>query len=64
MNNILEDALQYYKKEADKGHYHNPYTVDEELTEILDEISTTLSEWEYIEYEDKIHEVGLLFWEM
>ena len=66
----LDKLLVFYNEEADKGYYHNPYEYDEKLTAELDKLYPYDSNYErildslYYEYEDRIHSVGLMFWEM
>jgi hypothetical protein len=55
----FNNKVHYYRKEAEDGHYHNPYDVENELIVIL--IKNNNSSWEL---EDLAHEIGELFWSM
>jgi hypothetical protein len=51
--------VSYYRKEAEAGHYHNPYDVENELNELL--IKNNNRSWEL---EDLAHDIADLFWSM
>lgn len=61
----LNSKYNYYKIEAEIGSYHNPYEYHEEMMEILNSckgIRHNSDEWN--EWETKIHDVGMEFWDM
>lgn len=59
--NKIYNKINFYKAEYEKGHYHNPYDVDEELEKLIPD---NITEEQKIELEDLIHKTGLLFWDM
>lgn len=63
---MLEDfnnRILYYKEQAEEGHYHNPYDVENELLDILRPLRFDMID-ERIKYEDMAHDTGMLFWDM
>jgi hypothetical protein len=66
MKNITTDVfygrVQYYKEEAQKGNYHNPYDVYDELKQIVGKIGLSEDDKEY--FETIAWETGDLFWSM
>ncbi len=61
--NELELRYRFFKEESEKGNYHNPHEYDEEMTGLLG-CCFNYNSAEWNEWEDKIHEVGMCFWEM
>lgn len=56
------DRVLYYKEQAEKGVYHNPYDVENELIDII--MKTNTEPDERIKYEDMANNTGMLFWDM
>jgi hypothetical protein len=55
------DRILYYKEQAEKGVYHNPYDVEISLLDILNDTNVVDGR---INYEDMAHDTGMLFWSM
>ena len=61
----LDDKLKYYREQADKGYYHNPFEYQEEMDNCLEKNYEDIEyDSDYYEYEDKIHEIGMEFYNM
>jgi hypothetical protein len=58
----FNSLLSYYRKEAELGHYHNPYDVINELNDIIRKLDLEIGET--VELEDKADYVASFFWSM
>jgi hypothetical protein len=62
----LKERFEFYKKEAERGYegYHNPYDYQEEMEKLLELSDIEYNSEEWNDWIDKIHEVGMEFWDM
>ena len=62
----LQERYDYYKEESERGYvgYHNPYEYDDEMTMLLNLSCIEYNSEEYMEWETKIHNIGMEFWGM
>jgi hypothetical protein len=59
----LQERYSYYKALDDNGTYANPYTFDEEMTDLLNKSGLKCNSEEWLEWEDKILDLGREFLE-
>lgn len=60
---LTEKYNKYFLDSLD-GIYNNPYDYDKDMTETLNLSCVEYGSNEYIEWEDRIHELGMAFWQM
>jgi hypothetical protein len=59
---IFYGRVQHYKEEAQKGNYHNPYDVCDELTSLVQGLGLNIDDLDY--FETIAWQTGNLFWSM
>lgn len=59
---IFYGRVQYYKEEAQKGNYHDPHDVCDELISLLQNLGLGIEDLDY--FETIAWQTGDLFWSM
>jgi hypothetical protein len=59
----LKERYSYYKDLDDKGIYVNPYSFDDEMMDLLNKSGLKYGSTEWLDWESKISDLGMEFFE-